>query len=115
MAVVGEIAPLAGLSVEEGLHAAEMALRQELFEGGLLVAADEQQEGGEQQDAEECAEAVPVKARGKGEDHGEEGSAAQQHEALQALLLLPDGLQIALLQFVEIDHHITSCSGFFVH
>ena len=92
-----------------------MALRQELFEGGLLVAADEQQEGGEQQDAEECAEAVPVKARGKGEDHGEEGSAAQQHEALQALLLLPDGLQIALLQFVEINHHITSCSGFFVH
>ena len=87
-----------------------MALRQELFEGGLLVAADEQQEGGEQQDAEECAEAVAVKARGKGEDHGEEGDAAQQHEALQALLLLPDGLQVALLQFVEINHHITSCS-----
>jgi ABC-type enterochelin transport system ATPase subunit len=38
---------------------------------------------------------------------------AQQHEALQALLLLPDGLQVALLQFVEINHHITSCSGFF--
>lgn len=56
---------------------------------------------------------MAVKAHGKGEDHGEEGSAAQQHEALQALLLLPDGLQIALLQFVEIDHRITSSFIFF--
>ena len=43
------------------------------------------------------------------------GTGRDWDEALQALLLLPDGLQVALLQFVEINHHITSCSGFFVH
>lgn len=108
MAVIGEVAPLARLSVEEGLHAAEMALGQQLREAGLLVAPDEHQEGGEQQDAADGAEHMAVKARGKGEDHGEEGDGAKQHEALQALLLPPDGLQVALLPFVEINHRITS-------
>ena len=94
--MIGEVAPLARLSVEEGLHAAEMAFRQQLREAGLLVAPDEQQEGGEQQDAADGAEHMAVKARGKGEDHEVcekiERRAPKQYEALQALFLPPDGL-----------------------
>ena len=92
MAVIREVTPLARLTVEKGLDAAEMALGQQLREAGLLVAPDEHQESGEQQDAADGAEHMAVKARGKGEDHGEEGDGAKQYEALQALFLPPDGL-----------------------